>query len=84
MVAEYPANWNGTLILYSHGFGPLTAADAPHAEHAGRAARRRVRAGRAASYDPNNSQWALDAAVSDQFGTLTAVESTVLPSRPGA
>jgi len=28
-IAEYPANWNGTLILYSHGFGPLTAADAP-------------------------------------------------------
>ena len=28
-IAEYPAAWNGTLLLYSHGFGPLTAADAP-------------------------------------------------------
>ena len=28
-VADVPANWNGTLLLYSHGFGPLTAADAP-------------------------------------------------------
>ena len=24
-VAEYPAPWNGTLVLYSHGFGALTA-----------------------------------------------------------
>src|ERR1700690_3294690 len=28
-IPEYPKSWNGTLILYSHGFGPLTAADAP-------------------------------------------------------
>ena len=28
-IADVPANWNGTLLLYSHGFGPLTAADAP-------------------------------------------------------
>ena len=28
-VADVPANWNGILLLYSHGFGPLTAADAP-------------------------------------------------------
>jgi hypothetical protein len=30
-VADVPASWNGTIILYSHGFGPLTAADAPNA-----------------------------------------------------
>lgn len=28
-IADVPANWNGILLLYSHGFGPLTAADAP-------------------------------------------------------
>lgn len=28
-IADVPAQWNGTLLLYSHGFGPLTAADAP-------------------------------------------------------
>lgn len=27
-VADLPASWNGTIILYSHGFGPLTAQDA--------------------------------------------------------
>jgi hypothetical protein len=80
-IAEYPANWNGTLILYSHGFGPLTAADAPDpTTQAALLADGYALAG--SSYDPNNSEWALDTAVSDQFGTLGAVESTVLPSRP--
>src|SRR5690348_7259232 len=28
-VADVPSQWNGTVILYSHGFGPVQAADAP-------------------------------------------------------
>ena len=80
-IAEYPKSWNGTLILYSHGFGPLTAADAPDpTTQAALLADGYALAG--SSYDPNNSEWALDTAVSDQFGTLAAVESSVLPSRP--
>ncbi len=80
-IAEYPKSWNGTLILYSHGFGPLTAADAPDPNtQAALLADGYALAG--SSYDPNNSEWALDTAVSDQFGTLAAVESTVLPARP--
>jgi len=80
-IADVPAQWNGTLLLYSHGFGPLTAADAPDpTTQAALLAEGYALAG--SSYDPNGSEWALDAAVSDQFGTLAAVESTVLPSRP--
>jgi hypothetical protein len=80
-IADVPAPWNGTLILYSHGFGPLTAADAPDpGTQAALLADGYALAG--SSYDPNGSEWALDTAVSDQFGTLAAVESTVLPSRP--
>ena len=80
-VADVPANWNGTLLLYSHGFGPLTAADAPDpGTQAALLARGYALAG--SSYDPNGSEWALDTAVSDQFGTLAAVEGTVLPRRP--
>lgn len=80
-IAEYPANWNGTLILYSHGFGSLTAQDAPDPNtQAALLADGYALAG--SSYDPNGSLWALDTAVSDQFGSLAAVESTVLPSRP--
>ena len=80
-VAEYPAPWNGTLVLYSHGFGALTAADAPDSQTQSAL----LAAGYAiagSSYDPNGSEWALDTALSDQFGALSAVESAVLPRRP--
>jgi hypothetical protein len=81
-VAEYPAGWNGTLILYSHGYGALAAADAPDGPtQSALLARGYALAG--SSYDPNGSEWALGTAVSDQFGTLTAVETSVLPSQPG-
>jgi hypothetical protein len=80
-IADVPANWNGTLLLYSHGFGPLVAADAPDpVTQAALLARGYALAG--SSYDPSGSEWALDTAVSDQFGTLQAVESGVLPGRP--
>ena len=80
-VAEYPAPWNGTLVLYSHGYGALAAADAPD----GPTQTALLAAGYAiagSSYDPNGSQWALNTAVSDQFGALAAVEGTVLPHLP--
>jgi alpha-beta hydrolase superfamily lysophospholipase len=80
-IADVPAQWNGTLLLYSHGFGPLVAADAPDPNTASALlARGYALAG--SSYDPHGSMWALDTAVSDQFGTLAAVETTVLPGRP--
>ena len=80
-IADVPAQWNGTLLLYSHGFGPLTAQDAPDPTTAAALlARGYALAG--SSYDPSGSMWALDTAVSDQFGTLKAVESGVLPARP--
>jgi hypothetical protein len=80
-IADVPAPWNGVLLLYSHGFGPLTAADAPDpATQAALLARGYALAG--SSYDPNGSEWALDSAVRDQFGTLAAVEGTALPGRP--
>jgi len=80
-IADMPVNWNGILLLYSHGFGPLTPADAPDPTTAGALlARGYALAG--SSYDPSSSEWALDTAVSDQFGTLKAVESSVLPGRP--
>jgi hypothetical protein len=80
-IAEYPKNWNGSLILYSHGFGPLVALDAPDsATQAALLAKGYALAG--SSYDPTGSIWALDTAISDQFGSLAAVESTVLPSPP--
>src|ERR1700722_20338425 len=70
-IAQVPAHWNGTVMLYSHGFGPLTAADAPSPGSAAQLlAQGYALVG--SSYDVNGSWWALDTAVSDQFGSLTA------------
>lgn len=73
--------WNGTLLLYSHGYGPLVAADAPSA-----AARQELLnegyALAGSSYDPHGPWWALGSAPRDQFETLSLVENTVLPSSP--
>ncbi len=70
-IAQVPADWNGTVVLYSHGFGPLVAADAPSPGSAAQLlAQGYALVG--SSYDVNGSWWALDTAVSDQFETLAA------------
>jgi hypothetical protein len=80
-IADVPASWNGTLLLYSHGYGTLTAADAPDPNtQAALLADGYALAG--SSYDPSGSLWALGSAVRDQFETLAAVKKDVLPSRP--
>jgi len=80
-IADIPAQWNGTLLLYSHGFGSLSAQDAPDpATAAALLARGYALAG--SSYDPGGSLWALNSAVRDQFATLQAVAAGVLPARP--
>jgi hypothetical protein len=80
-IADVPDNWNGVLLLYSHGFGPLTAADAPDpASASALLARGYALAG--SSYDPNGSWWALRSAVADQFQTIEAATAHVLPHAP--
>jgi hypothetical protein len=79
-VADVPAPWNGTLLLYSHGFGPPQAADAPDAATK-QALLDRGYALAGSSYDPAGSWWALGSALRDQFETLEAVRAD-LPSRP--
>jgi hypothetical protein len=79
-IADVPTDWNGTLLLYSHGFGPPVAADSPD-PNTQQALLDRGYAMAGSSYDPNGSWWALNSALSDQFQTLTAVEH-LLPSAP--
>ena len=80
-IADVPSSWNGTLLLYSHGYGTLLPADAP--DPTTQAALLNMHYALAGSgYDPNGSLWALNTAVGDQWGALAAVESTVLPRRP--
>jgi hypothetical protein len=71
-VADIPAAWNGTVILYSHGFGPLTAADAP--DPVTQADLLRLGYALVGSSYSGASWWALSSAVGDQFGSLTAAE----------
>ncbi len=80
-IADVPANWNGTLLLYSHGYGPLVAADAPDPNtQAALLSMGYAMAG--SSYDPHGSWWALGSAVRDQFQTLSTVKRTVLRRDP--
>jgi hypothetical protein len=79
-VADVPSPWNGTLLLYSHGFGPPQAADAPDPSTK-QALLDRGYALVGSSYDPAGSWWALGSAIRDQFEALAAVR-TVLPSEP--
>ncbi len=81
-IADVPSNWNGTLLLFSHGYGPPIVADSPEQPGVKTALLDRGYALVGSSYDPNGSWWALDNAVSDQFQALDAAESGVLPRRP--
>ncbi|NKZ05996.1 alpha/beta hydrolase [Actinomadura latina] len=75
-IADVPARWNGTLVLFSHGFGPLTPADRP-SEAAGQALLDRGYALAGSSYDPDGSLWALGSAVRDQIATGRAVSEII-------
>ncbi|MEU8798810.1 hypothetical protein [Spirillospora sp. NPDC048819] len=75
-IADVPADWNGTLVLFSHGFGPLTPANRP-SEAAGKALLDRGYALAGSSYDPSGSLWALGSAVRDQLATGAAVSEII-------
>jgi hypothetical protein len=77
-VADTPASWNGTIILYSHGYGPLTAQDAP--DPATRADLLSLGYALVGSSYSGTSWWALASAARDQFASLAAVER--LTGRP--
>ncbi|MFI5954926.1 alpha/beta hydrolase [Cryptosporangium sp. NPDC051539] len=78
-VADVPAGWNGTMILYSHGFGPLTAQNAPDDET--RSALLAEGYGLVGSSYSGRSWWALSSALDDQFGALAAIEKRVGDAR---
>ena len=79
-IADVPSPWNGAVLLYSHGFGPLVAADAPDPATK-QALLDRGYALVGSSYDPAGSWWALGSALRDQFEALDALRA-LLPSKP--
>jgi pimeloyl-ACP methyl ester carboxylesterase len=75
-IADKPSDWNGTLIVFSHGFGPLVAVNAPTpAVQTRLLAEGYALAG--SSYDPNGPMWALNSAEADQFATITAAKAKI-------
>jgi homoserine acetyltransferase len=74
-IADVPADWNGRLVLFSHGFGPQTPQNRP-SPAAGEALLARGYALAGSSYGPG-SWWALGSAVQDQLGTLDAVSEII-------
>jgi hypothetical protein len=81
-VADLPANWNGTLLLYSHGYGTTNASDAPNPETKAALLERGYALAGAGMGPPGGSLWVLGTAVADQFETLEQVTHTVLPDKP--
>ncbi len=80
-IADVPSPWNGTLLLYSHGYGSTAPADSPD-PGTQQALLNEGYALAGSSYDPNGSLWQLGSALRDQFETLSDVEHGVLPGRP--
>ncbi|MFF9774860.1 alpha/beta hydrolase [Streptomyces sp. NPDC013978] len=75
-IADVPENWNGTLIVFSHGFGATTPQNAPR-----EAVRLRLLeegyALTGSSYDVSETLWALESAARDQVATVAAVTERI-------
>jgi hypothetical protein len=76
--AQVPDNWNGILLLASHGFGPPAIPPSGHLPPPiQNALLDRGYAVAGSSYDPNGSWWALESAARDQFETVGAFTAAV-------
>lgn len=73
-IADVPADWNGTLILYSHGYGYLAPEDAPDPATQ-QALLDRGYALVGSSY--SGGLWALPNATNDQFASLAAIKRQI-------
>jgi pimeloyl-ACP methyl ester carboxylesterase len=75
--AEVPADWNGAVVLYSHGFRPGPANPAWDAGFEPTADALKDRGYAVASSSYATTGWALETAVDDQLGTLQAFSKEV-------
>ncbi|WP_436695224.1 hypothetical protein [Geodermatophilus sp. CPCC 205506] len=71
-LAHVPARWNGTVVVFAHGFGAMTAQDAP--DEPTRAELLEQGYALVGSSYSGPSLWALATAVDDQFAALAAFE----------
>ncbi|MBV9839896.1 MAG: hypothetical protein JO156_17425 [Solirubrobacterales bacterium] len=80
-VADVPSPWNGKLILYSHGFGPVQAADAPDAITKQALLNMGYALAGSSEAPPTASWWTLGSALNEQFETIRDVRAD-LPGPP--
>lgn len=80
-VADVPRSWNGTLLLFSHGFVAPEAADAPNEATKQALLDRGYALVGSSEGPPSQNWWTLDVALDEQFETLTHVRAK-LPTRP--
>ena len=79
-IADVPSPWNGAVLLYSHGFGPLVAADAPTQRPSRRCSTADTRSSAPPTIRPaRGGRWAARCATSSKRSTRSAL---VLPSKP--
>ncbi|MFL6141299.1 MAG: alpha/beta hydrolase [Labedaea sp.] len=69
-VADVPADWNGTLILYSHGYNPTPNNPARNSPDPQTAAALLARGYALVGSSYERSGWTMDTAVGDQLETL--------------
>jgi pimeloyl-ACP methyl ester carboxylesterase len=79
-IADVPANWNGTLLLYSHGYNPTPTNPPVNSPDPATAQALLARGYALAGSSYSRSGWVTDTAARDQLDTLQAV--TALIGRP--
>ncbi|HEV2778245.1 MAG TPA: alpha/beta hydrolase [Actinophytocola sp.] len=79
-IADVPANWNGTLLLYSHGYNPGPANPPVNSPDPANAEALLARGYALAGSSYSRPGWVTDTAARDQLDTLQAV--TALIGRP--
>lgn len=79
-IADVPANWNGTLLLYSHGYNPSPTNPPTNSPDPATAEALLARGYALAGSSYSRSGWVADTAAQDQLDTMRAV--TALIGRP--
>ncbi|HEU5157337.1 MAG TPA: hypothetical protein VFU43_10095 [Streptosporangiaceae bacterium] len=76
-IADVPANWNGTLLLYSHGYNPSPINPPVNSPDPATAEALLARGYALAGSSYSRSGWVADTAARDQLDTLRAVSALI-------
>jgi len=80
-IADKPANWNGTLLIYSHGYIPGPALPAPQEAPNNTADELLAQGYALAGSSYSRPGWALETAADDQLATVSAVQALIGPTK---